>query len=164
MRSFPLFAIIIALASCDSPGRQAAAEVPQALETPPRSGPRVGFPCVPEDGWQRPSLGQGEAPSEDKNGTLHALPVDSASVRDFHQLPPGVLYCLAANEVHPRGYLTANCAADAECPDGTTCNGTICVRTCQSTSECPSGTICSEGSLRMCEARLDPLARHRHHR
>jgi hypothetical protein len=131
-------------------GRTSNVVVSQAAvkELPPLT---VGGPCKKDDGFQPPSIGNGEKAEVGDDGLLHPIAVDSSKVKEFPQLEPGIGYCLHGG-AHPHGYFTMNCSADADCPAETVCScdpgsgpceGGICIRPCQDDSECQKPTRCT---------------------
>ena len=119
------------------------------------SEPGIGEPCDrTKDGWQRPQFGTQEAvdrASEARGTVPHQVPRASDEITDVIDMPLGTKYCLVGIS-YPKGYMTATCRADADCPDKARCVGNLCRRPCDNDSECEGRSRCygAPGSVRFC--------------
>jgi hypothetical protein len=108
----------------------------------------IGAACTRADGYQ-PTISSG-CPWDASTPT--ACPVPAGFV-DYHQLPPGVGYCLGPGGLYPHGYFTMNCSRDSDCPAGARCDGTQCRQPCQADQQCQAPSICRDGpgGTRFCQ-------------
>jgi hypothetical protein len=118
-----------------APGAQNGAGQPAAA---PSSKLPIGSACTPTDGYV-PQFPPCASPA---GGTSPGTcpPPNPQQNPGYSQLPPGIGYCLT-NQAFPHGYFTMNCAAAADCPDGSLCDG-VCWKPCTSDDECSKPTTC----------------------
>jgi hypothetical protein len=117
----------------------------------PDSGHRVsiGDPCSGSDGHQLTVTGIAVANAASQGPV--AMAPDPNFV-DYHQLAPGIGYCIRPGEVFPHGYYTMNCAQDADCPAGATCAEGQCVSSCTSDTNCVAPARCApHGGATICQ-------------
>jgi hypothetical protein len=132
--------------ACDDNAVQSSAQSVSAAPTP--AGKGIGQAC-------RPPAPPVVAVSAPRAGRPTAMAVDRRMLApDRSKVARGVPYCLPF-QAGQDGVMTANCSADADCPSGTACDGSICRRSCTSDTDCGPGLGCRGEGTRFCD--LFPL-------
>jgi hypothetical protein len=121
----------------------------------------VGSPCHDSDGWVAADLVTSAQVNAAIGAKLQATPIPTG-YRGYGEAPTGVLYCARADGgEYPFGYLTANCQANSDCPDGTVCDGDACRMACMSNSDCTAPTKCApprgSAGVRYCRWHDNPI-------
>jgi hypothetical protein len=125
------------------------------------SAKEIGMPCEPKDGWQHSPVA--DQPAGNPGGNLPDVARADEIPKGYQKSPPrGVPHCLTGG-IYPHGYMSAHCADDSDCPNGTVCdcppeadcnddNPGQCRLPCTSDAECTAPSTCSDNSfVRYCK-------------
>jgi hypothetical protein len=179
MRNIVPGIVLVALASAcsgrktpDGVGRSSARwlHTAQADSSAPLTfGTRIGSACVEQDGWVPQKLVPSPLPvAQTTVGTKVQATRVPAGYVDYPQAPAGRVYCQIPDVyLYPFGYLTSNCAANADCPAGAACDGRLCRLPCASDSDCRAPTRCGSArglmKVRHCQYYDNPILSEREH-
>jgi hypothetical protein len=139
--------VLLLQGSCSkpaAPARTALANADLGTGDGSASGPAIGGPCKPEDGWQYtypPGWPTTDSPVVDDGGAPTAVPIPP-NYMEAHQLAPGVRYCVTRLPAYPDGFFTSNCKTDGDCPSEARCDGSWCNRSCANDGDCRVGLYC----------------------